>query len=58
MSVNFRSFVNNNLFDERAQYFGRELFKTVMPAKNKTNPGLTAYFLLILRSAPVLYIEY
>ena len=29
MSVDFRSFVNNDLFDERAQYFGREFFKTV-----------------------------
>ena len=30
MSVYFRFFVNNDLFDERAQYFGRELFKTVI----------------------------
>lgn len=30
MSVDFRSFVNNYLFDERAQYFGREFFKTVI----------------------------
>ena len=30
MSVDFRLFVNNDLFDERAQYFGREFFKTVI----------------------------
>ena len=30
MSVYFRLFVNNDLFDKRAQYFGREFFKTVI----------------------------
>ena len=30
MSVYFRLFVNNDLFDERAKYFGRKFFKTVM----------------------------
>lgn len=30
MSVYFRLFVNNDLFDKRAQYFEREFFKTVI----------------------------
>lgn len=30
MSVDFRLFVNNDLFNERAKYSGREFFKTVI----------------------------
>lgn len=30
MSVDFRLFMNNDLFDERAKYFGRKFFKTVI----------------------------
>ena len=33
-------------------------YLSVMPAKNKTNHGLTTYFWLILRSARGLYVKY
>lgn len=36
MSVDFRLFVNNDLFDERAKYFGREFFKTVSKGHDRS----------------------